>query len=66
MAPAVHPYSIFDLIWECSSSRLGLGITDFGLTFGVQKSQILRFQISLRSKSKEIFIVKKSDFIELY
>ena len=66
MAPADHPYSIFNLIWEYSSSRLGLGITDFGLTFGVQKSQILRFQISLRSMSKEIFIVKKSDFIELY
>ena len=39
MPPAVHPYSIFNLIWECSSSRLGLGITDFGLTFGVQKAK---------------------------
>ena len=48
MPPAVHPYSIFNLIWECSSSRLGLGITDFGLTFRVHKSQILRLQISPR------------------
>ena len=51
MPPAVHPYSIFNLIWECSSSRLGLqnrhatqaslglGITDFDLTFGVQKAK---------------------------
>ena len=66
MPPAVHPYSIFNLIWKCSSSRLALGITDFGLTFGVQKSQILRLQISLRCMGKEIFIIKKSHCIELY
>ena len=53
MLPAVHPYSIFNLIWECSSSRLGLGITVFGLTFGVEKSQILHLQISFRSMGKE-------------
>ena len=58
MPLAVHPRNIFNLIWERSSSLLGLGMTDFCLTFGVQKSQILRLQISLRSMGKEIFIIK--------
>ena len=59
MPPAVHPHSIFNLIWECSSSRLGLGITDFGLTFGVQKAKFYacRYHLGLWV-IKEIFIIK--------